>query len=105
MLRGRAEHANLTWSNFRISEITSGKYAGRQKLEIINLEDKKMHVSIKNPIRRDNTGCLDVVQCLENKLTCVVYWVIYYRALCPPEQIRFYCYKAHKNLLKVREIF
>ena len=28
MLRGRAEHANLTWSNFRISEITSGKYAG-----------------------------------------------------------------------------
>ena len=64
-----------------------------------------MHVSIKNPIRRDNSGSLDALQCIENKLTCVVFWVIYYRTLCPPEQIRFYCYKAHKNLLKVREIF
>ena len=28
MLRGRAEHANLTWSNLQILEIASGKYLG-----------------------------------------------------------------------------
>ena len=101
MLRGRNEHASLTWSHFRISEITSGKYLGRQKLELVNLQDKSMRVSVKHPVRRDNTGCLDAVQCLENKLTCVVYWVLYYRMLCPPEQVRFYCYKAHNKMIKV----
>ena len=101
MLRGRAEHASLTWSNFRISKITSGKYLGRKKLEIVNLQDKCMHVSVKNPVRRDNSGCLDAVQCLENKHTYVVYWVIYYQTLCPPNQHWFYCYKAHQKLMKV----
>ena len=101
MLRGRAKHASLTWSNFRILEITSGKYLGRKKLGLVNLQDKFIHVSVKNPFRRDNSGCLDLVQCLENKLSCVVYWVIYYRTLCPPNQHRFYCYKAHQKLIKV----
>ena len=76
MLRGRVEHANLTWSNFRILDITSGKYLGCKKLEIVNLQDKCIHVSVKHPVRCNNTGCLYTVQCLENKLTCVVYWVL-----------------------------
>ena len=49
MLRGRAEHANLSWSNFQISEITSGKYLGCKKLEIVNLQDKCMHVLVTKP--------------------------------------------------------
>ena len=102
MLRGRAEHENITWSNFRISEITSGKYLGRKKLEIVNLQDKCMHVLVKHPVRCGNTRCLDTVQCLENKLTCVVYWVLYYWTLCHPNQHQFYCYKAHQKLMKVR---
>ena len=102
MLRGRAKHANLTWSNFRILDITSVKYLGRKKLEIVNLQDKCMHVLVEHPVRRNNTGYLDTVQCLENKLTCVVYWVLYYWTLCPPNQHQFYCYKAHQKLMKVR---
>ena len=101
MLRGRTEHALLNWSNFRFSKVVSGKYLGRTKLELVGLQDKSMHVSVKNPVRRDNTGCLDAVECIENKLSCVVYWVQYYRNLCPPEQVRFYCYKAHNRLKKV----
>ena len=102
MLRGRAEHENITWSNFRISEITSGKYLGRKKLEIVNLQDKCMHVLVKHPVRCGNTRCLDTVQCLENKLTCVVYWVLYYQTLCPPNQHWFYYYNAHQKLIRVR---
>ena len=38
MWRGRAEHATLILSNFQISDITSGKYLGCKKLEIVNLQ-------------------------------------------------------------------
>ena len=100
MLRGGKEQASLLWSNFRFSTVTSGKFIGRRKLEIVNLQDKTMSVSVKNPTRRDSTG-MDVVECTKNINTCVVYWVQYYRALCPPTQDRFYCYKAHSKLLKV----
>ena len=64
-----------------------------------------MSVSVKNPIWRDNTGCLDIVECLENKNTCVVHWWQYYRTLCPPTQEQFYCYKAHNKLLRVSILF
>ena len=101
MLRGGKEHATLAWSNFRLSTVTEGKYVGRMKLEIVHLQDKSMSVSVRHPTRRDNTGCLDVVACSENKNTCVVHWYQYYRLLCPPTQERFYCYKAHNKLLKV----
>ena len=57
MLRGRAKYTTLTWSNFRILDITSGKYTGRKKLEIVNLQDRCMHVLVKHPMRRNNTGC------------------------------------------------
>ena len=39
LYRGK-EHANLAWSNYHISMVTSGKYTGREKLEIVNLQDK-----------------------------------------------------------------
>ena len=69
MMRGGNEHATLAWSNFWFLTITSGKYIGRKKLEISNLQDKTMSVYVKNPSCRDNTGCWDAVECTENKDT------------------------------------
>ena len=61
-----------------------------------------MHVSVKHPVRRNDTGCLNALQCLEIRLTYVVYWFLYYWMLCPLEEHRFNCYKAHNKLIKVR---
>ena len=97
ILRGGKKQANLLWSYFRFSRVTSGKYTGHRKLV---LQVKTMSISVKNPTRRDNTG-LNVVKCTKNINTCVVYWVNLYHSLCPPIQKRFYCYNAHARLLKV----
>ena len=59
MLRGGKEHNNLAWSNYCVSMVTSGKYIGRKKLDTVNVEDKCMYVSVKNPSRHDNTSCWD----------------------------------------------
>ena len=105
MLRWGKEQANLTWSIFRLMTVTSGKYVGRMKLEIVHLQDKSKSVSVKKTTRCDNTWCLDVGACPENKNTCVVHGYQYYRLLCPPTQERFYCYKVHNKLLKVSKKF
>ena len=101
MLRGRDEHCQLTWSNIQFSTVTSGRFLGRRKLQIVSLLDKTAQVSVTNPKRRDNTDAMCAVECLSNHSTCVVYWVHYYRMLCHSEQKRFYCYPASAKLLKV----
>ena len=94
MIQGGKEYASLTWSNFQSLTVTSCKYLGCIKLEIVNLQDKSMSMLVKNPTCSDNTGRLDVVACTKNKHTCVVH-------LCPPTQEQFYCYKTINKLLKV----
>ena len=89
MLRGRKEHHTLTWRNFRFSKVASGKYAGRRKLELVSLQDKSCHVTVRNTVRRENTGFFDAVECIENPNTCVVHWLHHLRTLCPPEQPYF----------------
>ena len=91
----------LPGGNILFLNVTSGKFMGQRKLEIVSLLDKTAQVSVSNTIRRDNTGALDAVECLNDNSTCVVHWVQYYRTLCPPEQERFYCYPASAKLLKV----
>ena len=34
---------------------------GHKKLEIVNSQDKCMHVSVKHPVRLNNIGCFDAV--------------------------------------------
>ena len=85
MLRGRKEHHAITWSNFRFLTVASGKYTGHRKLEIVSLQDKSCHVSIRNTTRRDNTGYVDANECIENPNTCVVHWLYHLRTLCPQE--------------------
>ena len=68
---------------------------GRKKLEIVNLQDKCIHVSVKYPMRHNNTGCSDAVQCLENKLTFIEFYTI--RHYVPQTSINFIATKRTKN--------
>ena len=72
MLQGGKEQANLLWSNFRSFRVTSGQSIGCRKLVSVNLQEKTVSVSVKNPTRGDNTG-LEIVKCTENINTCVLY--------------------------------
>ena len=78
MLQGHDEHKELCWSNFKFSTIESGKFSGRRKVEITSLLDKSCEVTIINTTRRDNKEYLDAIECLENDITCVVFWIHYY---------------------------
>ena len=98
MLSGHDEHKELCWSNFKFSTVESGKFAGRRKVEIFSLLNKSCKVTITNK------GCLDATEYLKNDMTCLVFWIHYYRKLCPPEQKRFYCYKASAKLIKVSNL-
>ena len=100
MLQGRDYHKELCWSNFKLSTVESGKFVGRCRVEIFFF-GKSFNFTITNTTRRDNKGCLDAIEYLENDMICVVSWIPYYRKLCPPEQKRFYCYKASAKLTKV----
>ena len=73
MLRGCDEHYELCWSNFKFSTVESGNFAGRRKVEIVSLLDKSCKVTITNTTRKDNKGCLDAIDCLENDMTYVVF--------------------------------
>ena len=101
MLLGCDEHKELCWSNFKFSTVESGKFAGRHKVEIVSLLDKSCKVTFTNTTTRDNIGCLDTMDCLENDITCVVFWIHCYKKLCPPKQKHFYCYKVSAKLTKV----
>ena len=104
MLRWREERASLTWENIRFSNVSSGKFMGRRKLELVSLLDKTSQVSVTNPVHRDNTGVMDAAECVNDHSTCVSHWVQYYQTLCPPGQEPFYCYPASAKLLKVSNI-
>ena len=39
--------------------------------------------------RRDNQVHRFAIECNENNHTCVVHWICYNRARCPPHQNRF----------------
>ena len=84
MSQGCGEHKELCWSNFKFSTAESGKFSGRHKFEIVSLLDKNCKVTITNTTRRDNKGYLDAIESLENNMTCVVFWIHYYRQLRPP---------------------
>ena len=101
MLWGRDEHKERYRSIFKFLTVESGKFSGRCKVEIVSLLNKSCKVTITNTTRRDNKGCLDAIEFLENDLTCIVFWIHCYRQLCPPEQKRLYCYKASAKLVKV----
>ena len=83
MLQGRKEHKNLTWSHIRFSTITFTKCSGHKSNEVINHKDKKGHVAVKNPTRCDFPGHMDAVKSINNKYTCVVYWINYYQLISP----------------------
>ena len=72
MLQGQKERKNLTWSHIGFSTVTFKKYFRQISIEVINLEDKKRHVTIKNPTRRDSFSQMDAVKSINNKYTCVV---------------------------------
>ena len=85
MLQDRKEYKNLTWSHIRFSTVTpDGK--------VSNLKDKKRHVIVKNPTHHDSSSHMDAVESINNKYTCIVYWVNYYWLICLPDQHWFYCY-------------
>ena len=85
MSQGRDEHKELCWSNWKFFTVDSGKFTGRHKVKIASLLNKSCKVTITNTTRRDNKECLDVIECLENDITGVVFWIHYYRKLCSPE--------------------
>ena len=99
-LQRHDEHEELCWSNFNLSIVESGKLSGRWKVEIVSLLDKKCIVTITNTTRRDSKGSLDTIEYLENDTTCIVFWIHYYSQFCPPEQKRFYCYKASAKFVR-----
>ena len=101
ILCGRDEQAYFTWGDIWFSTVTSVKFAGRKKLEIVSLLDKTVPISVTTPYRRDNTDAMDAVECINDNSTCVVHWVQYYWSLYPAEQDQFYCYPASAKMLKV----
>ena len=76
MLLGCEGQAQLTWRNIRFSTVTSGKFVGQRKLEVVSLLDKTAQVSVTNPMRCDNTHFMDAVKYINSHSTCVVHWVL-----------------------------
>ena len=97
MLCGWNKHTCLAWSNFQILEVTSDKYLVHKKLEIVDLQDQIMHVSIKNPVRWNNMDCLDMVECIENNLSCVTCWFLFTKACVLQHKSIFIVIKHIKN--------
>ena len=74
MLRGREKQINLNWGNIYFLIVTSDRFAGCRKLEIISLIDKTVPIFVNVLYYRDNT---DMVKCINNKSAYIVYWVQY----------------------------
>ena len=73
MLKERDEYKELCWCNFKFTTVESGQFSGRRKVEMVSLLNKSCKVTIINTTRRDNNGCLDAIECLENDITWVVF--------------------------------
>ena len=70
----------------RFSMVTSWKFTRRKIIDVIDLEDKKRHATLKNPTLHDSSCHMDAVELIDSKHTCAVYWVNYYRLICLPDQ-------------------
>ena len=103
MLRGEVEHADLVWGMFFFFTVTEGVYAGREALNINGLNDKSLHVSVKNQVRRMNDGNWYIIACPEEPLSCVVHWLKKYKEISRAEpNDRFYVREARGRIKKVR---
>ena len=82
-------------------DFTSDKYICCRNLEIGNLQDKYMAISVKYPTQCDTTDCIVIIKYTKKINTYVFNWTLYYLSMCSPIQEWFNYYKAHVKLLKV----
>ena len=79
-----------------------GKFIGRDKIEILGMLDKTNKLTIGNTTRRMTKGCHDIpCSCIDGNTLCIVKWIRKFKALCPPDQKRMYCFEASNKQKKV----
>lgn len=101
MLRGGGEHHELTWDRFSFGSVTDGNFVGRPTVEFAMGFDKSHQLGITNPTTRTEKTRIFSMHNVNDPLS--LYTLMQkYRAMCPPEQTRFYCYPLSQADIEFR---